>query len=378
MKRFMSRMTGFTLIELLVVIAIIAVLIGLLLPAVQKVREAANRMSCQNNLKQIALAAANYSANYTYYPPGMVQSPNAVNAFPQWVSAPPYGGDYCGCLCFLLPFMEQDNIWKNATLQTTTTSPYGLLNAPNGALNGGPDYFNLNGSSGAWWYNTPPLDKATWLPGSPGMTPVNGTGIAPWAYPRIKGFECPSDSLDYVPSVGYWDAFCIIVNTGSDGALSIIGDYGPTPTSISGGIPIGGSNYIGCAGFGGQDYIKYEGIYYSNSKTKPGDITDGTSSTIAFGETVGSSVPGSGGPPGPRNWFMCWAGAGNLCQAWGMNPLPSGAEWLCYSSKHNGVVNFAFADGSVHALNFSMDVAAYRALGGKADGVQINVSRASY
>src|SRR5438874_1257522 len=103
---------GFTLIELLVVIAIIAVLIGLLLPAVQKAREAASRIKCANNLKQLGLAAHNYHDVNEHLPPGVGYYPPASGAF----------GTY---YFHLLPYLEQDNLFRSALGVVPFPSPAG-------------------------------------------------------------------------------------------------------------------------------------------------------------------------------------------------------------------------------------------------------------
>jgi prepilin-type N-terminal cleavage/methylation domain-containing protein len=106
-RRAANRSIAFTLIELLVVIAIIAVLIGLLLPAVQKVREAGNRTQCMNNMKQIGLAMHNFEGAYGFLPPGGVTYPTSSAAMAMGLTN---GSPYSGALPLMLPYLEQGNL----------------------------------------------------------------------------------------------------------------------------------------------------------------------------------------------------------------------------------------------------------------------------
>ena len=345
MIRKARRVFGFTLIELLVVIAIIAILIGLLLPAVQKVREAAARMSCQNNLHQIVLASMNYESAYGTLPPGVIVSPQSPGN--NYTFGQPYAGPYTGVLVFLLPFMEQQNIYN---------AIYSLPGLP-GNL-GGRDYFNVNSKCGAWAYWTPPFDYQSGVPSKF----VNGTGYPHIADTRVKSFECPSDNLYQTlatyPSGGPIDAYW--VDSGSIW-IDFVADYPGF------GHEMGRSNYLGCAGYLGDGADgsgvagaqKYRGMYIRNVPTKIADILDGTSNTIAFGESCSN-----GGYGGVRDFAVTWFGAGSMPTAWGITGSPT---WYKYGSKHIGIVQFAFGDGSVRPISTAANYSMYIFASGMAD-----------
>ena len=298
-----TRRKAFTLIELLVVIAIIAILIGLLLPAVQKVREAAARISCANNLKQIALAAHSYDSANGHLPPGF------------------NGKTYIGSLGYLLPYIEAGNIYNQIPQSYFSQTP-----------------------PGAWW-----------------------GGIFNVAQNRIKSFQCPADNPYGALTQG---VFAYL----SESGYTLTGGYfGETNYAT---YNLGATNYLANAGAlgnvsgsGDTFYGQWVGPYYQDSAVSISQISDGTSQTLAFGETLGGS-----GPTGQRDFYVTWMGGGALPTAWDLI-IPCG--WYSYGSKHDaGTVQFAMCDGSVrnfHSIGnstpwFSAQWYAFMAVSGYQDG----------
>jgi prepilin-type N-terminal cleavage/methylation domain-containing protein/prepilin-type processing-associated H-X9-DG protein len=339
-----SRRSGFTLIELLVVIAIIGVLIGLLLPAVQKVREAANRASCQNNLHQIALAAHNYQSAFKRFPPGINVSPNASLPTTANSLSPPYAGPFTGCLGFLLPYMEQDNIYQQ--LVGNAGSNAGVAGAPIGSL------WDPVTIAGAWAY----------CYGPPTSTDGNGTAYIHIADSLVKSYLCPSDNAGPGQNTlggGIIDALGVPTYGQSGWGYYVYIDYVYDTPGF--GREIGRADYAGVMGaYGKVDpndtlharWTPYVGIFNSanpRQTTKIADIKDGTSNTLAFGEYLGGVHI-----DGTRDFEPSWLGSGGMVTRRGLAPIygANGNDylWAMFQSQHPGLVNFAFADGSVRPV----------------------------
>jgi prepilin-type N-terminal cleavage/methylation domain-containing protein/prepilin-type processing-associated H-X9-DG protein len=343
------RRQGFTLIELLVVIAIIAVLIGLLVPAVQKVREAANNTQCKNNLKQLALAALNYHDSLRTFPPGSVCRPGTVAPFNKTVSYYETWG------ISLLPYVEQQNVY------------------------------------------------ALWSPTIPNIAPdsVAGVNFVTMRQSLIPVYNCPSDVSAGLGFTPYRPDSGNDYTTNTSAGPSGSGPYrnGPYPLFMP-------STYrcVSGASYGGSDWwtnpthpddggsnenwddasevpqllAHFPGDRGVMHATDPAigataeriaNVTDGLSNTLMFGEYATKDTPG-------RRTFWAYSYTSYnqslvtfnapwtlvesfvTCAATDSKINPSGSNQCkrAWGSFHTGGLNFAFCDGSVHTISRTVDM----------------------
>jgi prepilin-type N-terminal cleavage/methylation domain-containing protein len=308
-----SRRRGFTLVELLVVIAIIGVMVGLLLPAVQAAREAARRMQCSNNMKQLGLALHGFHDSYKRFPPGIL-GPVAV--------VPPGSNDndhqYVGALYFLLPYMEQTALYDQVKEK----------------LDVDVDHY-----PGITYSTSSTVPVQNWF--------MNDSSWAA-AQTKISTYECPSAT-----SYNNTSTFAYIFTRG----LGITGGVWNSPMSF-----LGRTNYApSCGGIGEahtnlSGWGRYQGLFWPRSKRKFSDCLDGTSSTIAFGEVLGGFRYDSTGtiPTNELQFAFTWMGMGPMPSAWYLPSPTNRPKWHQFGSQHPGIVQFALVDGSVRAVSGSV------------------------
>ena len=329
---------AFTLIELLVVIVIIAILIGLLLPAVQKVREAAARLKCQNNIKQLGLAVHNYESANQVYPPTMNVVPNTVFAT--------NNGSW-GVHGRILAEIEQSNALTKVALESAWDQP-------------------PNSTSGV-----PTTRIPTFLCPSEVNDTVRTKSGAPFVYPHTYGFNC-----------GTWFVWDNATNRGGDGVFHPNARYGPT--AVTDGL----SNTLMIA------EVKAFTPYARNAPTIPSAAPPTTAAEVAaliaaapdkkMGPTVNDNTGHTEWPDGRvHHTGFTTTLTPNTRVASGVIGARDEADFnsrqegtavaptyaaITARSYHIGLVNVGLMDGSVRSVRDSISLLAWRAAGTRSGG----------
>ena len=377
-----NRTRGFTLIELLVVIAIIAVLISLLLPAVQQAREAARRTECKNNLKQIGLALHNYHDNANRFPPGWVSSTSTdLTTFPtnNW-----------GWNSFLLPMLDQANLYNQ--INYNSGYPGGLQ--ADGSLALSSSIYGINGPAeltvlSALRCSSDDYGTAT-LIASGGRAGLKCAAVygGRSSYPGVNGGFDKSGNL-----VGLTDAPVGGPFVGAQGGV-----FG---SNSSVGIRDMVDGTTNCFMVGERAYTETfttdnpsTNVHSGNNRTGPAVLWAGPHSAVPGTQTANgialavgvctvkinsfqdctpsSNVPAStyvvGAGPYPCNSTVDPVGAGGGLPAGGSGGKYANPSWHSFSSKHPGGTQFLLGDGSVRFVGTNVDNITYQRLGTIADG----------
>ncbi len=326
---------AFTLIELLVVIAIIAILIGLLVPAVQKVREAAARMQCQNNLKQIGLALhAHHDVRKTLPPGGMQTGVNGTPCYTNWAIE-------------ILPYIEQGNLYKQYNQSQLNTSPAN----------------NLVGQQRVPVYECP-SDQHIGLLERPRTGPGSGQNWMHGSYRANSGKSNNLKSVSGYPFGGFWDTYEPY--------------YWPAPGTLL-------QNYRGPLhgtasaynGIPAQTYVEprtRQPISQMGGPEKLTSIIDGTSNTFMVGEWTINQPITHDGTGEDRGTFWAYTYASYNQSSFSLLPETFNTDYdACWTadhtapwqdnackrswgSNHTNGMNFVMCDGSVRWVTYSADV----------------------